>query len=270
MDVPVGTVLCVVLSIPLPVLQNPLTSQEWEQGRCTKCGEQLEGRTRVLGQCVTIGAVAAALGTIPMAGVVGYLYQFPIPFAGVASGSDAVASAMVAAIFYSVLGGSLVQAAAGGLAGALAYTAGSLANVCEPRGAGPVYALAGVFGVVSALPGVLFVAGLVGGWIAAACPGLLLVWALLALFGSLFRVRESPVPAATAPADAWPAPIAAFQLDRTPCPPQIPRTRGGGMQPGSPGFSPPAKETDLALSNELVGLNRRQPTLASLFAQITR
>ena len=89
---------------------------------------------------------------------------------------------------------------------------------------------------------------LAGEWSTAACLAGVLFWVFLALFGMTFRVRKTRL---------WDANVrAAFQLDRTPYPPQILRTHGGGMQPGSPGVSPNTQETDLALSKELSWLEQ--------------
>lgn len=134
-----------------PRCKTPLRHRDWEQGRCTRCGKPVEERTRVFGRCITSGAVAAAVGSIPLAGIAGFFLRFPVPFQETGTvGAGAIVPAMFTAVFYSLLGGALVQAALGSVAGSLAYA-------FVPRSAGPVHPLAVAFGVACALPGVLLI-----------------------------------------------------------------------------------------------------------------
>lgn len=61
------------------------------------------------------GALIGVLGTFPLAAVCALLFRFPIPFVGIRSGFGAVLPALLAVVFYGVLGGFVVQAVLGGL-----------------------------------------------------------------------------------------------------------------------------------------------------------
>jgi hypothetical protein len=105
-------------------------------------------------------ALASALGSIPLAGLIALLFRFPVPFAGIASGPKGMVPAMFGAFFYSLLGGVFVQAAAGGMAGVLAYVIGR-------RGAPRMNLLTVILGLAGALPGLLVLAVLdwiIGPW----------------------------------------------------------------------------------------------------------
>jgi hypothetical protein len=56
----------------------------------------------------------------PVAGVLALLYRFPVPFAGYVSGLPGVGYAMVAVLFYGIVGGFPLLAVLGGIVGALA------------------------------------------------------------------------------------------------------------------------------------------------------
>ncbi len=71
------------------------------------------------GHRVLAGAVSAVAAAPLAAAVVATLYRFPVPFGGYARGwSDAPAAAL-ASVFYLILGGAVVLAGLGCLAGAL-------------------------------------------------------------------------------------------------------------------------------------------------------
>ena len=70
-------------------------------------------------QYVTCGAILTAGLAIPVGGFLAMVYRFPIPFAGYASGIQAVGYAMGAVIFYGVIGGFPLLALLGALSGAV-------------------------------------------------------------------------------------------------------------------------------------------------------
>lgn len=67
------------------------------------------------------GALWAVVLAFPVAGVCALLFRFPVPFSGYASGLDAVPAALLAVVFYGLLGGFPLLFAAGALGGAAAY-----------------------------------------------------------------------------------------------------------------------------------------------------
>jgi len=71
-------------------------------------------------ECFRRGAVVGVLSTFPLAGVCALFFRFPVPFDGYRSGVDAVVPALLATLFYGVLGGFVIQALLGGLGGVAA------------------------------------------------------------------------------------------------------------------------------------------------------
>jgi hypothetical protein len=71
------------------------------------------------------GAAIAILATFPLAALCALSVRFPIPFEGYRSGLTAIRPALRAVVFYGVLGGFVVQAAVGGVAGLLAQHYGA-------------------------------------------------------------------------------------------------------------------------------------------------
>lgn len=71
------------------------------------------------------GTVAAVALAFPLAALCALVYRFPIPFSGYESGLSAVPAALVAVMFYGVLGGFIALFAGGALAGSAAYTIGN-------------------------------------------------------------------------------------------------------------------------------------------------
>jgi hypothetical protein len=66
-----------------------------------------------------------AVGLVfPLAGLCALIYRFPIPFAGYESGLAAVPLALVAVVFYGIIGGFPALMAAGALGGAAAHGIG--------------------------------------------------------------------------------------------------------------------------------------------------
>lgn len=57
----------------------------------------------------------------PFAALCGLLYRFPIPLAGYASGPGAVPGALMAVLFYGILGGFVVLFAGGAVGGLIAH-----------------------------------------------------------------------------------------------------------------------------------------------------
>ncbi|MBI3931869.1 MAG: hypothetical protein HY317_00510 [Acidobacteria bacterium] len=75
---------------------------------------------------VLVGAVTAVAASFPIAALSALVFRFPVPFAGYMSGPEAVLPALSAVLFYGMaLGGFLVQAFLGGLAGLVAQHRGS-------------------------------------------------------------------------------------------------------------------------------------------------
>lgn len=70
------------------------------------------------------GAFWAAALAFPLAALCALLYRFPIPFSGYETGPAAMLAALVAVVFYGVLGGFPALLATGALGGAAAYTLG--------------------------------------------------------------------------------------------------------------------------------------------------
>jgi hypothetical protein len=71
-------------------------------------------------QWFVTGAVVAVLATFPLAALCALLFRFPIPFDSYRSGLTAMRPALLAVVFYGLLGGFIVQAALGGVAGLVA------------------------------------------------------------------------------------------------------------------------------------------------------
>jgi hypothetical protein len=74
---------------------------------------------------VILGAFCTVFAAFPVAAILGLLFRFPVPFRGIESGVDHVLPSMVAVIFYGLMGGFVLLAAAGALGGAIAYNAGN-------------------------------------------------------------------------------------------------------------------------------------------------
>lgn len=71
-----------------------------------------------------IGPLTAILGAFPAAGLVAFIYGFPIPFREKMQGDEAIGFAMGAVLFYGVLGGFVVLAVLGLLAAGIAEAVG--------------------------------------------------------------------------------------------------------------------------------------------------
>ena len=103
------------------------------------------------------GAAIAVAATFPLAALAALVFRFPIPFGSYMSGIGAVIPALFAAAFYGVLGGFVVQALLGGIAGVMASRSGAP----DRRRAVLTYS------VLAALPGVLVLSVLdriIGPW----------------------------------------------------------------------------------------------------------
>ena len=70
------------------------------------------------------GALWAVALAFPFAAICALLYRFPVPFAGYETGPAAIPGALVAVVFYGVLGGFPALLLAGALGGAMAYSLG--------------------------------------------------------------------------------------------------------------------------------------------------
>jgi hypothetical protein len=105
------------------------------------------------------GVLSAMVLAFPLAAICALVYRFPVPFAGYMSGIVAVPFVLMAVVFYGILGGFPLLAAAGALGGWAAHLTGS-----DPRA---VRRLAVAFGAVAALLGVALLAvldKLIGPW----------------------------------------------------------------------------------------------------------
>lgn len=67
------------------------------------------------------GALWAVVLAFPLAAICALVFRFPLPFGGYASGPAAMPRALVAVVFYGVLGGFPTLMVAGALGGAAAY-----------------------------------------------------------------------------------------------------------------------------------------------------
>ena len=106
------------------------------------------------------GAGIAVAASFPLAALVALLFRFPIPFGTYMSGIGAVIPALFAAAFYGIIGGFMVQALLGGIAGGLAASA----TVSDRRRA---WRRCAAFASLAALPGVLLLSILdwiIGPW----------------------------------------------------------------------------------------------------------
>ena len=72
-----------------------------------------------MGKGILLGATLTVVIAFPVAGLMGLLFRFPIPMCGIASGISAVIPAMIAVLFYGLLGGFPLLAVLGGLTGAI-------------------------------------------------------------------------------------------------------------------------------------------------------
>jgi hypothetical protein len=66
---------------------------------------------------VLFGIFGTMLGAFPAAALTALVYRFPIPFAGIESGPDAMVRAFMAVVFYGLLGGFPFLAVVGGIGG---------------------------------------------------------------------------------------------------------------------------------------------------------
>lgn len=67
------------------------------------------------------GGIAAIVLAFPLAAICAFVYRFPIPFSGYESGLSAVPRALLAVLFYGVLGGFIALFTGGAFAGWAAY-----------------------------------------------------------------------------------------------------------------------------------------------------
>jgi hypothetical protein len=106
------------------------------------------------------GAAIGVLATFPLAALTALVFRFPIPFGSYMSGPGAVMPAIFAAAFYGMIGGFMVQAVLGGIAGVL----GARAGPPDRKGA---WRRCATFAILAALPGVLILSILdwiIGPW----------------------------------------------------------------------------------------------------------
>jgi len=71
------------------------------------------------------GAIFTILSAFPVAGTLGLVFRFPVPFSGAESGIEHVVPSLFAVLFYGILGGGFILLAVlGAIGGAFAYKAG--------------------------------------------------------------------------------------------------------------------------------------------------
>ena len=108
-----------------------------------------------------LGALAGVVGTYPAAAVCALVYHFPVPLGGNASGLAGAALSTFAVTFYGiVLGGFVVQ----GAAGAIAATLATRRTEGDP---GRARRIALAAGAGASIPGVILLATLekiIGPW----------------------------------------------------------------------------------------------------------
>jgi hypothetical protein len=80
-----------------------------------------------------LGAVVTTAAAFPAAALLALVYGFPVPFAGKLQGIDAMIPAMVAVIFYGVMGGFVVLPLLGTLAGIIADRSSEDARTAQFR-----------------------------------------------------------------------------------------------------------------------------------------
>lgn len=67
------------------------------------------------------GARWAVLSAVPISGLMGLLFRFPVPFVGYVSGIEAVLPSMLASLFYGIgMGGFILLLVVGGMGGVAA------------------------------------------------------------------------------------------------------------------------------------------------------
>ena len=106
------------------------------------------------------GAVIAVIASFPLAVLTVLVFRFPIPFGGYASGAWAIFPVLIGTFIYGILGGFVLQAILGGLAGVLAGVRAGL-NVR------PAWRRCLGLSTAAALPGVLTLSvldWLIGPW----------------------------------------------------------------------------------------------------------
>lgn len=79
-----------------------------------------EGQTYMRPAILT-GAISAVLLAFPLAALCALVYRFPIPFSEYESGLAAMPRALLAVVFYGILGGFPLLLALGAIGGAAAY-----------------------------------------------------------------------------------------------------------------------------------------------------
>lgn len=77
-----------------------------------------------MGSAVLRGALWAVALAFPLAAICVLIYRFPVPFSGYESGLAAIPAALLAVVFYGLLGGFPALLVAGALGGATAYGLG--------------------------------------------------------------------------------------------------------------------------------------------------
>jgi hypothetical protein len=108
-----------------------------------------------MARCVWIGVLSAIAGSFLVAPLLALVYNFPIPFSGMKSGTSVAVRSLFAVAFYGVLGGFVVL-------GVLAAAAGVVASRVAGADRHRAWKLALVFGLAAdfAAAGALYVADL--------------------------------------------------------------------------------------------------------------
>ncbi len=97
----------------------------YETPKETGITEDLRPRLPVW-QAIFGGGLISVLSAFPIAAILVSVFRFPIPFGGYVSGPKYIFMAMIAVLMYGIaLGGFLLLAAVGAIAGAVGRAAGS-------------------------------------------------------------------------------------------------------------------------------------------------
>jgi len=138
--------------------ENPYTSPLAESSHHLQSGGGKSMRS--VWRCIWSTTIIGTVSSFPLAGLIGLLFRFPVPFAGYMSGPTAFLPAMVGAFIYAILGGVLVQVVMGVVGGLIAYQV-------TRHNSERLRSVVLICGMASALPGLLLLSMLdwiIGPW----------------------------------------------------------------------------------------------------------
>jgi hypothetical protein len=123
-----GNNLCPRFGEPIAAEENSAVQP------CPDCGVKIPTEAKTCPHCGTpksmlrsicTGVLITILGAFPVAALVALFFRFPVPFDGYRSGISAVVPAIGAVLFYGIVGGFVVLAVLGAIAGAGAHSISS-------------------------------------------------------------------------------------------------------------------------------------------------